>query len=161
MQHLFETEHQENLEFAVSGRVGHQEVLEENRTLREDPTASALLNAFTQPVLVFNANQQIVYMNDSAQGLPDGGDQLLGLRFGEFLGTDHLMQGHRCGDPDGCANCNALPAIFSALSGQQSLEQGTLVMHPDSDQRKTYQLEGKPLPFQGKTFGMLILHPAG
>jgi len=159
MIHKFETRHQDNLEFALSDRLSHPAV----QALREalcTPAFLATVEAVPTPLLFFSHTRQLIHANPAALHIVDETvmENVLGLRMGEFLGCDHLMQGTSCTDSDDCQNCNSMAAILAALAGEPTRQEMKLVVHPRSTRRRrVYEVSSIPVPQGELTFAMLVL----
>ena len=157
--HDYETQHREELDFASSGRAYFKEIEKFREGLLANDAFSTLLMANPLPVLVIDRHRQIVVANPSALDATGNGEDAIGLRFGEFLGADHQMKEHRCGDPEGCANCNDLPAILQALGGSSVTEPGTLQIDGEGSKCGRYRVSAAPLACGDARFAILFLHP--
>lgn len=162
MIHKFETRHQDNQEFALSDRLPHAEVLAQ-RDMLCTPAFLATVKAVPSPLLFFNPTRQLVHANPAALRIVDDAtlESVIGLRMGEFLGCDHLMQDTQCTDFEDCQNCNSMAAIMAALAGQATRQELRLVIHPRSRRsRQAYEVSSIPVPQGDVVFAMLVLEKA-
>ena len=159
MIHQFETRHQDNLEFAAGDRLSHVGVLAQREELCT-PTFLATVQGVPAPLFFFNQSRQLLHANPAALRVVDASqvEHVLGLRMGELLGCDHVMQGADCQDAGNCQNCNSMAAIVAALAGQPAQQEMRLVIHPRSTRRRqVYEVSSIPLPVGGKIVAMVVL----
>lgn len=162
MAHLFEQRHDENREFATGDRLVFHDIDKVHKSFVRNQSLLAVLEALRQPALVFEEHRQLVYANRSALKHTDAEtvQEVLALRLGEFLGTEHKMEGHQCGQIGGCADCNRLPSLIAALKGQQSEQVGELILFPENaENRARFTIRSSPLPIEGKTWALVLLEP--
>lgn len=156
--HKFETAHMEHLEFAATGRIPYSEILRQRDELLT-PALQAVTEAAPTPMIFFNEAMQVIHANRAALDTVGEScvENVIGLRMGEFLGSQHSMGGPACKNPDECQNCNAMGAIREALDGRAGKHDLQLVMHPDSAARRLYQISASPVPVADACVAMVVL----
>ncbi len=160
--HTFEHTHREDTEFALSGRVAFHEIEKDRALFQSNPTACTLLAVLPIPAIVTNEQRQIVCVNPLALEMVGAAadSEVLGLRLGEFFGIDHAFRDRECGQHGGCADCNSMQAIVSALNGQPAEELGQLAMFPrDPSRARTYALSARPLELDNRRLAVLFATP--
>ncbi len=104
---------------APSERADLQAVRAAHERLLADPLAMKLLAALPDPVMVVNAERQVVACNHrlwEALGLGDP-ESMLGLRPGELIHCVHAAESPGgCGASEACANCGAVHAVLECLA---------------------------------------------
>lgn len=158
MQHHYESNHKEDLEFAATDRISFEAIQQAHKDLLATPAVAQILEAVPLALVIFDNHRQVIHANSKALELSGStrASEVIGLRMGEFLGDDHHMEGLNC-KKDECQNCNAMDAIVGALRGDSIFQEKKLVMHPRDPEDKTlYQISGSPLTLHDGSQGAII-----
>lgn len=152
--------HDEETEFALSGRLSFADVQAQRCVLLENESLIATLEALPQGAMLFNRSRQMIHANGAALALMAETklEKLLGLRLGEIVGCENtvgLTGG--CGGEDACGSCGSVNALLPALGGKTVEHQ--LIVNVDREGHSTeaiYAVRAAPVPL-GFGPGVVVL----
>jgi len=163
MAHIFENSHTDKTPFCETNRLSYDDILKQRDLLIGQSAFKALSESLEFPVLILNEHKQVVFLNTAALDCVhehDHPDHVLGFRFGEFLGCNHMFNGKGCEDPSTCANCNELPAILSALDGRIAEAEGVLTLFENNAENgMDYKVSCHPFIFNEEAYALVKLIP--
>ncbi len=112
--------------FAPARRTDRRKFKNQVKEISHSPIMTALLNAVTGLIIVFNEDRQIVAVNHSflkVMGISDP-ETALGLRLGEALNCVNACKPPAgCGTTPQCASCGAVIAMMAAIEDDREDEQ--------------------------------------
>jgi nitrogen fixation/metabolism regulation signal transduction histidine kinase len=111
------------------------------------------------PILILNANRQIVFANDKALKALEttGTKDPYGLRPGEALHCEHArVNSCGCGTSAFCKHCGAVKAILSSLNGMEGIEECSLTQEKNLD-ALLFQIHTYPYYAGDETFSVFVL----
>lgn len=148
--------------FAPPERAGAEELRRVSELCRRHSLSGALLAAVPTPLLLLNAQRQVVAANEGlmeALGL-DGDRDLLGLRPGELLRCAHVSEGPGgCGTARACAQCGALLSILDSQAGEPGAPEACLLSLMGERGRRAgeFRVKATPLSLDGEPLTVLSL----
>lgn len=107
--------------FAPAGRAGADEVRDAHEAFLTNSIAPVIIEGIPDPVLVVNAQRQIVACNRVFLTIAgaDGPEIFLGQRPGEAIECEHCHDGpDGCGTGEHCLDCGAVNALMDCLSSR-------------------------------------------
>lgn len=147
--------------FAPPERACPEVLAEQHRKLASEALVTSLLDSFPEPVMVLNAERQIVLANDkltSLLGRPEV--ELVGLRFGEAVDCIHGGdEPAGCGTTRFCRLCGAAKAMFKcAVQDLKQVEECNLSRRmPDGVTALDLRVWATPLAIGGEPFTIFAI----
>jgi len=118
-------------------------------------TIRQILDETPSVVFVINKAMQTVFTNRAARAYmanPAGS----GLRPGDLFKCVHVLEGHAgCGTADVCRECGAFRAIHTALSGNKSVEDYSLLTQNPVIPSLDLQISAAPVTINGEIHALL------
>lgn len=129
----------------------------------DNPEVQFLLDAVTQPILIVNAQRQVVYANRPASQLLGAGDasDTLAQKPGELLHCARAAAAPGgCGTSFGCRFCGVAQAVIEAMGDRTSNTKECRLLRSDGN-GLVLEIHAKPLHLSGETFTVLSLTDLG
>lgn len=140
--------------FLPAARLSQTEVDLQARRIGAEPLVQSLMDAAPSPLMILNAQRQIVLHNRALAALTGAQRELRGQRPGEALGCAHARDSAGgCGTSEYCRECGTAKAIEAALAGISLSRRCLMSKGSEAPSRAAeFQVTATPLPMLGEGF---------
>lgn len=149
-------------EFAPARRAAPDVLARQSAYFSSSPVFVQFMDYIPDPVLVVNAERQVVYANKGARnlGMDAGHADAVGLRPGELIGCQHGAEAENgCGTTLFCSCCGAVKAILESQAGRSAVEECRITIGNDAGQKALeLRIWATPIDIEGERFTFFVAH---